>query len=335
MRDDLEQRRAKWRLYLKSMELLKTQWVIGPLAGHRGCCRLPLAATKRWLASNPKARIRLWQFASGRYRCRSNSCRPGDPFGCSMANERLNEDRTESIVGSWIGADHSVYLCRFDVYGEPGDALDHVMDAAQLAMKQALGSGSWLASKVKHGVAGQIMSLSIRSFANRWVVRRWLILGTAGELEAEEIVELTRSLRSRWGRSLNRGEKQFSLRTSALKAVGADDVLATAQLVTGTDASVIDMAARYRGSEADLVGLYGDSEVGGSEELAIFELPEPSRDFMEYANALFAVKTWSAYRSGGSREIDAAWNRSIDDARAIKHRYIDVEISTANRSGKK
>lgn len=176
----------------------------------------------------------LWIYTldGGLDRCGSASCRPGDPYGCSMIRARLHRAKTKLILDAWLAAGNAAGLGLYEIEGKPGVSLRNVMGFAQLAFSRGLGGGAW--SEVVRGlpVAGQIKTLSVaRAKTGGWIVRRWAIIGLPVR-QGHEIEVISDGIARRWLRSLERESGIARRRHRGLRLIGERDVAGVATIVT-------------------------------------------------------------------------------------------------------
>ena len=260
----------------------------------------------------------MWRWTDGRQRCKSNSCRPGDPFGCSETKARNQYDRTEHLLSGWLRAGHYAYVISFAVTGTRGSGLETLIDEAQAGMKRALGSSSWVAEKKAAGVVGQISSLAVaQNNAGAWVVRRRLALAVVDPLNKVALEKLRANLIQRWERA-----SYTELQATKFRGVAPSTSSAAAQFISG-----------YSG-EFDPVIPSGSNpwEAAATDERRPSDLDLASDSFSEFAHATKGRQLWSAQvqKSSDSDEVQL-WNRFLEQSVALEERYIPIEISTSRR----
>ena len=365
---------AKWlaserRAYLDSIDTLTTQWAIGPLEGHRGCCRIPGWETDRLLSIG--AKVRTWQFASGYMRCKSTSCLPDSIFGCAQTNARHEWAQNELIMNGWLAAGHSLYVMQLETRGEAGLMLASVMEASQLAMKRALGRSVWSSQRDRLGISGQISTISAaRGKSGSWIVRRWIVLGTEEELSASELALVEQGLHVRWQRSLASSYEPVRGRSTELVDINESDVAGISRSITGytwashpaideyipdprlvlkslqKEESPADLSRRYRSHKMQLEQPYEEARENylarranavqkeSPRSFVPDGLPAGSLDFIDYAVAMFRIKKRSVNLRRNPRGTESLWNELVKEARKLKPKYIEVPISEAGREGK-
>ena len=234
-------KRERWAISNESQEHLRLQWRVGPLGGHRGCTRASSSTVSERFAAEPKAGRGLSHFTrgGGLNRCGSVSCRPGDPYGCSMIEARLHASKTALILDRWMNAGHGAYLGFFELTGVPGVPLTRVMQAGVAAMKESFGGKSWNDSVVEFGVGGNIRTLSVaRTAAGSWILRRWVVLGVAEAIDDVGVENLTTGVSGRWQRSLAASDDIESRRSKGFRWISRGEVPTIASFVTGAQASL-------------------------------------------------------------------------------------------------
>jgi hypothetical protein len=163
--------------YVQSENDKMLHWRIGPLQGHRGCGRNKSSANR--LADSqlsPPAKRNGREY----FDCQSISCRPGDPYGCSMMKGRLRADQAAYILDRWFGLDerNSAYLGLWEVWGSQNATLQRLLDEAHAATARAFDNGAWHRSAKAAGLVGQLRSLTVtRSRSGAWIARRWIVWG--------------------------------------------------------------------------------------------------------------------------------------------------------------
>lgn len=177
-----------------------------------------------------------------------------------MANFRQYMERSALILNGWLETGHSAYVLLFETRGNPDQWLDEVMATTQHALSEVLGGEWWQDKKKKHVIAGQISTLRIsKAVSDKWVVRRWVVLGSAKELNTHEAVALTESIRKRWDLALSKSQVQLVSPALHLRPIALIEARAVAQLITGCQSALdpliepfaSSLALQYSSDEAE------------------------------------------------------------------------------------
>lgn len=220
------------------------------------------------------------------FRCGSISCRPGDPYGCSMIGARYRADQAEHILKGWIASGGYIYLTLCEVTGGPTDSLRSVLTAGRAAINAAFGGSKWARAVRELDVAGQIRTLGVtRSASGAWILRRWVVVGVSADL-GEELERQSSQINARWTQSLERSALLLAKwRAMKLKPVSQAEVSAISQLVTGCESphdppkrltkllrehfelgrserTGSDLAAEYRAHSGPIAEWFADQERG-------------------------------------------------------------------------
>lgn len=361
------------RHYSASWRLLKTQWAIGPLSSHRICCRMSSEQRLPFNEADPDAQFKLWHRASGELRCKSVSCRPGDPFGCSMTRARTYRDRTQLILGGWLRRGHHAYLARLETRGAADEPLDLVLSDAQSGVRAAF-IGKYRSTQ---GIVGKIDAVNVtRTSSDEWIVRRWALMCGTRELDAAAREILEDGIRRRFERAVSRGSVIGVHQLSG----SFNEIMAVSQLMTGcrsrldpdpdeiftealdlkfktgdyADDDEIDiptMASTYRSHFIDLKSRFAEGRPG--DQLAAFEgeyrlhrpagdrrevirlrVPATAKPFMEYSLAMQGVNTWNAHPVRSAAASTPIWNALVSESQGIKSSYMPYEVSIEGRSSR-
>ena len=172
------------RLRKESMRLLGIQWRTGPLRGHRGC-----SIGNR--AVDDALRVHT--------RCNSDSCRPGDPFGCSMARARLHRSKCELILNGWVENGRTAWLGVLEVTASPQERLKNVLTSTQMIFEKPFANRPWAREKEAYGIGGRFSTTEVTmTTAGGWIVRRWVVLASERELAEPDIDKVSARLHEMW-----------------------------------------------------------------------------------------------------------------------------------------
>ncbi|WP_166999085.1 hypothetical protein [Paramicrobacterium fandaimingii] len=322
------------QLQKESRRLLELQWAYGPLKKLRTCCSGEAAAEHagKFIQDDHEAkgverplssRYRL----SGRFACRMNSCRPGDPLGCSMTNARRYKKRTEYAATKWLrgGEGRSLYLMQLEAIGalgqKPGEVVDRVIEATKTAVSRQ----PWVRARGQYELAGKILTFSIGKIGEQWVIRRRVLIAGGRALSCEELARFSRGIERRWARGLS----EIDTRAYGLREVLEHEVPAVAQFMTGCISSV-DPA-----EEPWLANLRMEFKADPAEqtprELAeAFWAAAGSRksDFRLYVDAMDWLPVWTAKPGRGDDQLTERWNACVQDARHVVGNGIPEELLT-------
>jgi hypothetical protein len=310
------------KLYTETFRKLKHQWTHGPLDAHRMCCIDRKADRSRFRTS-------------GLHRCGSLSCRPGDPWGCSMLGARLHWDRTLSIFSGWVQSGGSAYATLFEIEGAATCCLTDVLDAAQLAITRALGGGTGARDRESYGVQGTVVTTEVAlTVGGGWVVRKYVMLALEEALADDQMDQLSQGAWARWSRAAESTGPHRSMRKCGLRRVLGNDLKVVTQRVAGC-ISACDWPEKKMPGLLELEWSPPTPEIGVP-ELAYWFRTRVSRNsigeefsrstaatgrFSEYAIGMLGRKTWNTGRIGTSSEN--RWRDLVSIAREIGPRYID------------
>lgn len=326
------------RLYTQSFRDLNDQWSCGPLDAHRNCCR-GVVKDKR-LRSDLGGTV--WVpiggiYTSGRERCKSNSCRPGDPWGCSMVNARHNWKRSRAAFERWVdsGAGRSVYVVRFTSAGQHGAKPAAVLNSATWGISRILAGGSWIRERKQFGLIGHIVTTSVSAELRvqgniDWTVHKWATFAGDRVLDEDELSDLRRRAASRWDRAIDDSKVDTLTRVSDLQPVTRKDIDAVMQASSGA-LSPLDRSASKL--PARLAVQWGSIDTA----VSMADLRRNDRDrFREYALAVERKKLWTPNRLSADDSQDPGWSDILSDVRAMMPEYLDGPFETKRRlsSGK-
>lgn len=255
-------RKRQLQLNNESLEALRTQWAVGPLKTHRGCSRASTATVrerKRAMGNGPTP---MWMLTDARFRCGSNTCRPGDPYGCSMNNARSNEAKSRTMLDGWLRHGGTAYLGLMEHCGARGEQLEKVKQAAKNAFSSAFGGGVWSDTRSRLGIAGQMATLQVAKGSNGgWLLRRWVVLACETDLECE-LDDLAAGLSARWSRSIGEGTTTDpDVRAAVhLRDVQPEMVRTVTQTITNSFSDFEPAVERWAGALDAEYGL--DAQVG-------------------------------------------------------------------------
>lgn len=282
--------------------------------------------------------VREWDW---RRRCKSNACRPGNPFGCADINARMFRNRTAHVLNAWLGAGHAIYLAAFAATGEEGASLNDVMSAVQKGVRAAVLDR---APELAHaGVVGRIFGRSVAyGPGKRWTVRRWVLLGTERHLEDLALNRLDTGIGRAWSRVAAKNPLFVDARRFSVRSIAKFEVRGVTELIWGSPSSSIEDSedafteglrieyelADVRRSPADLCRAYfgamGSNNGGRTKAMNADGLA-----FAEFADSVSIKGTWTSYVSHARTDSASVWNEAVAAARKLRPSYLDVPVRSS------
>lgn len=319
------------RLKKDSRRRLELQWKYGPLAKLRTCSSGERAAVRAGRFIEYKGEI-IRPLSSeyrldGKFACRMNACRPGDPLGCSMTNARRYKKRTEYAATQWLrgGEGRSLYLMQLEAIGAVGQKPGEVVDRVIEATKTAVSRQPWARARQQYDLAGKILTFSVGKISEQWIVRRRVLIAGGRELRENELVRFARGIERRWTKGLD----EIDTRAYGLREVLEYEIPAVAQFMTGC-VSPVDPA-----EEPWLSNLMREFKADPAEQ-SPRELAEAfweakgarESDFWQYVRGMIWLPVWTAKPGRGDDRLTERWNVCVQDARKVVGNGIPEELLT-------
>jgi len=304
---------AEMQLYRRSRERLRQQRAFGPTPMLRDCSK-------------------SWEYGwtnqiDGRRACRSDACRPGDPWGCSALKIRRFRVWTSELLRRWLRADRAAFIGLFEVTGERSGNLAELWEASSEALKAAVQKRR--RSLQSAGASGFLYTRAVtRSVKREWIVRRWVVVGFGGELDAWALQSLSARVGESWDDSAVARRGVAAARFVGFAPVQRHEVDAVAQVVVGDELSTergacLDASSVFRDSIKLSFGICPDELTPESMARLYYEGVGSGRgrlgdSYVEYATSMGGIALWNAYANRGDiSDVGRAWNECLSAAKSV------------------